>query len=114
MKICELTRLHRALIFLGLDNGGNPDASAVVPAHWETRALQADAELVGFADEEFEILAGGEESEMAELAKRAPAAHEFLNAAFDSGELSYLMEPWTGIHDARDAERRAASKTGAE
>ena len=48
MKVCELTRLHRALVFLGLDNGGNPDRNAVIPPEWETHALQADAELVGW------------------------------------------------------------------
>lgn len=107
MKVCELTRLHRALVFLGLDNGGNPDANAVVPPEWETRALQADAELVGFTDPEIETLAGGEETEMQELAKRAPAASEILEAAFDSGPLSFIMDPWRDIFDARDAEKRA-------
>lgn len=112
MKLCELTRLHRAMTFLGLDNGGTPNASAVILPEWECRALQADAELVGFSDEDFEILAGGEESEIAAMAKQAPAADEFLNAAFDGGELSFIMDPWRNIYDAREAER-AAVKGGA-
>lgn len=109
MKVCELTRLQRALEFLGLDNGGNPDVNAVIPPEWESRALQADAELVGFTDPELETLAGGEETEMLELAKRAPAASEILEAAFDSGPLSHIMDPWRNIYDARDAEDRVAS-----
>lgn len=110
MKVCELTRLHRALVFLGLDNGGNPDRNAVIPPEWETHALQADAELVGFTDTELETLAGGEETEMQELAKRAPAASEILEAVFDSGPLSFIMDPWRDIFDARDAEQRSASR----
>jgi hypothetical protein len=109
MRFNELTRLYRALVFLGLDNGGNPDGKAIIPSGWEARALQADAELVEFTDAEFEILAGGEETEIAELAKRAPAANEVLNAAFDGGELSHIMNPWRSIYDARDAEAHAGA-----
>ena len=109
MKVHELTRLHRAFDFLGLDNGGNPDANAVIPPEWATRALQADAELVGFTDPELETLAGGDETEMLELAKRAPAAMEVLDAAFDAGPLSFIMDPWRDIYDARDAEVRVAT-----
>lgn len=110
MKVSELTRLHRALVFLGLDNGSNPDTNATILSDWQSRALQADAELVGFSDAEIETLAGGEQSDMEELAKRAPAAAEILEAAFDSGPLSYIMDPWRNIYDARDAEHRAAAK----
>lgn len=114
MRLCELTRLQRALEFLGLDNGSNPDVNAVIPPEWETRALQADAELVGFTDPELETLAGGEEIEMLDLAMRAPAAMEVLDAAFDDGALAFIMDPWRDIYDARDAEVRVAAAKGSQ
>lgn len=102
MILAELPRLFRAIELLGLDNGGNPVGKAIIPEAWETRARIAEDELLGLTSAEMEDLVYGEEGDQQVIAKRAPVANEFIDAAFDGGELSeLLMEPWRNIHDAR-------------
>ena len=109
MILSELPRLYRAIELLGLDNGGNPVGKATIPEEWETRARIAEDELLQLTPSEMEDLVYGEEGDQQLVAKRAPAANEVIDAAFDGGELSeLLMEPWQNIHDARAAERRAS------
>lgn len=108
MILAELPRLHRAIELLGLDNGGNPGSKATIPLAWEIRARIAEDELLQLTPTEMEDLVYGEEDDQQIVAKRAPAANEIIDAAFDGGELSeLLMEPWENIFDARVAERRA-------
>lgn len=114
MKLSELPRLHHALSLMGIDNGSDPQPNAIIPDAWHSRALQAEAELIALSHECFETLVIGEHTEQQEVAKSAPAADEILVAAFDDGELAELFfEPWTGIHDARAAEKRHAERDAA-
>jgi hypothetical protein len=115
MILSELPRLYRAIELLGLDNGGNPVGDAIIPEAWETRAQIAEDEILQLTETELEDLVYGEEGDQRVIAKRAVAADEFINAAFDGGELAeLLMEPWRNIHDARAAERRAQDRPGKE
>jgi hypothetical protein len=108
--LAELPRLHKALDLLGLDNGADVIPKAVIPETWVARALQAEDELLHLTPEEVETLVMGEHDDMAVIAKRAPAADDLIAEAFD-GELSdRFMNPWRGIHDARDAELRHGAK----
>jgi hypothetical protein len=108
MILSELPRVYRVIELLGLDNGASPVGSAIIPDAWETRARIAEDELLQLTPAEMEDLAYGEETDQGTIAKRAPAADEILNAAFDGGELAELFfEPWRNIHDARAAEARA-------
>lgn len=106
MILAELPRLFAALDLLGLDNGANAIAKAVIPEVWQARALQAEDELLHLTKDEVETLVMGEYTDQQIVAKRAPAADAFLAEAFD-GELSEsFMDPWRNIFDARKAERR--------
>jgi hypothetical protein len=106
MTLAELPRLYKALDLMGLDNGANAIARAIIPGHWLARALQAEDELLHLSSEEVETLVMGEHTDQQIIAKRAPAADELLAQAFD-GELSEtFMDPWTGIYNARAAELR--------
>jgi len=106
-KLAELPRLYKAIELLGLDNGANPVGEAIIPETWETRARIAEDELLGLTPAEMEGLVYGEEGDQRIVAQRAPAANEFIDAAFDGGELAeLLMDPWRNIYDARAAEMR--------
>lgn len=106
MILAELPRLLKAIDLLGMDNGANPIPKAIIPETWIARALQAEDELLHLTSEEVETLVMGEHTDQQVIAKRTPAADEFLAEVFD-GELSELfMDPWRNIYDARDAELR--------
>lgn len=106
MILAELPRLFAALDLLGLDNGSNAIAKAVIPESWQSRALQAEAELLHLTKDEIETLVMGEHNDQQVIAKRAPAADDLLAEAFDGDLSETFMNPWRSIYDARDAELR--------
>lgn len=110
MKLNELPRLKHALDLLGLDNGGNVCGDAVIPAEWVARGQIAEDELLKLSPQDVETLVMGEHDDIQAMAERARAAHEFIEAAFDGGPLSWMMDPWRSIHDAREAEDRVQAR----
>lgn len=111
MKLAELPRLHNAMVMMGLDNGSNALAEAVIPPDWETRAQIAEGELLDLMPSEVEDLVFGENTDQQAIVPRAPVANEVLNAAFDGGPLSDIFfVPWENIFDARAAEKRHAER----
>jgi hypothetical protein len=115
MQIAELPRLKSLLDLMGLDQGANVVITAVIPSDWEMRARLAEDELLHLRAEQAVDLAMGEESDQRTVATIAPNADEFLNAAFDGGELDNLFyEPWRNIFDAREAEARVKNLAGGD
>lgn len=111
IALATLPRLKTALDLLGLDNGADIIAGAIIPAEWADRARRAEIELASLRLAEIDDLVAGEQSAQREIAKRAPAADEIINAAFDAGELaSAFFDAWQNIYEARDAERRISRK----
>ncbi len=109
MTLGELSNLKRALDLMGLDIGASPVTNAIIPAEWEMRCQVADAELATLSADELTAFTQGEETEMNEVAKKAPSAHEVLNASFDDDLSEVFFDPWRNIFDARDAENRVAN-----
>src|SRR4051794_3520607 len=110
MKLSDLSNLKRALDFMGMDIGADTIATATIPTTWEMRCQIADTELASLSHDETATLAGGEETEMERIAKKAAAAHEVMNAAFDDGELAEVFfRGWRNIFDARAAEHRVTN-----
>lgn len=111
MILSELPRLKLALDLMGVDIGSNAVGNAKIPTDWEMRCRLAEDELILLSDEDLHTLTQGECTDMDDIgAKRAPNAHEILNASFDDGPLAELFfDVWRNIYDAREAEDRVSA-----